>query len=486
MNSTCVRVAAGMACQYLAVLLMNQMLFPLFDGVFTYARDISIMFTAVCLIGLSALAMWRPRCIYGRAFSLVAAVAAPCSFAGMAAGVVWGWPALLVVSACVGVFGRGWCSVLVNLAAVSLSGAKVAMSVATGLAAAYVLDAALVLFCGPWVCAALAIVVLPWAMLVLCLPPATDLFHTIASSEPAADVSVTRPASFLPLSSTLYVFQFIASVAFGFALRFGEVDGSPVFNIVLVAVAYAVFAVWVAVRRGKVSLDALCNVVVLTLLSGLAWAISGTFRGARASATVLSAGDGLFDAFITCVLVALAARNRATALSIFGWASGIGGLGTTLGALVGTTSNALLAADSTGGLSLIVVAFLVLFMGYVLFALRNYSFHAEIESVVEPAPVPAAVAVPSSGEEAFAARCHALAQERGLTPREEEVFAMLARGRNREYIENALQVSRNTVKAHVKHVYAKLDIHSHQELIDLVEGRAVPTGQDVPVLGSDR
>ncbi|MEI3230565.1 MAG: helix-turn-helix transcriptional regulator [Gordonibacter pamelaeae] len=56
------------------------------------------------------------------------------------------------------------------------------------------------------------------------------------------------------------------------------------------------------------------------------------------------------------------------------------------------------------------------------------------------------------------------------TPREAEVFAMLARGRDRAYIEEALVVSRNTVKAHVKHVYAKLGIHSHQELLDLVEG----------------
>mgnify|MGYP002989473542 CR=1 FL=1 len=62
------------------------------------------------------------------------------------------------------------------------------------------------------------------------------------------------------------------------------------------------------------------------------------------------------------------------------------------------------------------------------------------------------------------------AEEFSLTPREAEVFAMLARGRDRAYIEEALVVSRNTVKAHVKHVYAKLGIHSHQELLDLVEG----------------
>ena len=66
-------------------------------------------------------------------------------------------------------------------------------------------------------------------------------------------------------------------------------------------------------------------------------------------------------------------------------------------------------------------------------------------------------------------RCRALASQYSLTPRELEVFQMLARGRDRAYIQEQLVVSRNTVKAHVKHIYAKLDIHSHQDLIDLVE-----------------
>ena len=46
---------------------------------------------------------------------------------------------------------------------------------------------------------------------------------------------------------------------------------------------------------------------------------------------------------------------------------------------------------------------------------------------------------------------------------------MLARGRNRAYIEENLVISRNTVNAHVKHIYNKLDIHSHQDLLDMVE-----------------
>ena len=36
-------------------------------------------------------------------------------------------------------------------------------------------------------------------------------------------------------------------------------------------------------------------------------------------------------------------------------------------------------------------------------------------------------------------------------------------------MEEALVISRNTVKTHVRHIYAKLGCHSQQELIDLAE-----------------
>lgn len=56
-----------------------------------------------------------------------------------------------------------------------------------------------------------------------------------------------------------------------------------------------------------------------------------------------------------------------------------------------------------------------------------------------------------------------------MTERETEIFAMLARGRNGQYVMDHYVISRNTVKSHVKHIYAKLGVHSQQELIDLVE-----------------
>ena len=58
-----------------------------------------------------------------------------------------------------------------------------------------------------------------------------------------------------------------------------------------------------------------------------------------------------------------------------------------------------------------------------------------------------------------------------LSPREAEVLSLMARGRTGPYISEVLFISPNTTKKHVQHIYRKLDIHSNQEAIDLVEQR---------------
>ena len=65
-----------------------------------------------------------------------------------------------------------------------------------------------------------------------------------------------------------------------------------------------------------------------------------------------------------------------------------------------------------------------------------------------------------------------IARDKRLSPREREVFALLARGRNRAYIREELVIGDETVKSHIKNVYRKCELHSQQELIDLVEAAA--------------
>ena len=68
--------------------------------------------------------------------------------------------------------------------------------------------------------------------------------------------------------------------------------------------------------------------------------------------------------------------------------------------------------------------------------------------------------------------CDAISSECGLSAREHEVFILCAKGRDSVFISDALYISVHTVKSHIYHVYQKLDVHSQQELISMVEERA--------------
>ncbi|MEE8715478.1 MAG: helix-turn-helix transcriptional regulator [Coriobacteriales bacterium] len=66
-------------------------------------------------------------------------------------------------------------------------------------------------------------------------------------------------------------------------------------------------------------------------------------------------------------------------------------------------------------------------------------------------------------------RLRELAASGGLTPREVEVLRLLAQGRSVPFIRDELVISKDTASTHVKHIYAKLGVHSRQELLDLFE-----------------
>ncbi len=69
----------------------------------------------------------------------------------------------------------------------------------------------------------------------------------------------------------------------------------------------------------------------------------------------------------------------------------------------------------------------------------------------------------------FRLKCRAVCEQSNLSPRESEVLVLMAKGRNAEYIQNALTISNYTARTHIANVYRKCDVHSLQELIDKVE-----------------
>lgn len=58
----------------------------------------------------------------------------------------------------------------------------------------------------------------------------------------------------------------------------------------------------------------------------------------------------------------------------------------------------------------------------------------------------------------------------GLSQRELEVLRLFAQGRSANWIADSLIISKNTVRAHLRAIYTKLDVHSRQELLDFLNG----------------
>lgn len=69
----------------------------------------------------------------------------------------------------------------------------------------------------------------------------------------------------------------------------------------------------------------------------------------------------------------------------------------------------------------------------------------------------------------FRQRCEVIANTYLLSRRESEVMYYLARGYKSSHIQQQLYISEGTAKTHIRHIYRKLNIHSQQDLIHLID-----------------
>ena len=65
--------------------------------------------------------------------------------------------------------------------------------------------------------------------------------------------------------------------------------------------------------------------------------------------------------------------------------------------------------------------------------------------------------------------CQDFAQRYQLTDRQAEVLRYLGQGRNAHYIQEKLGISEHTVKSHIYSIYSKAEVHSQQELMELLD-----------------
>lgn len=128
-----------------------------------------------------------------------------------------------------------------------------------------------------------------------------------------------------------------------------------------------------------------------------------------------------------------------------------------VGQIVGGVLDATGMGEAVVGLIVYLLALATVF----LLSERDFSRRRIFADLEEPP-------LPTSMNDAVRGACVAIGSAHELTAREVEVMYLICMGRSKGYIAESLSISENTVRSHSRHLYAKLEVHSKQELLDLV------------------
>lgn len=452
----------ALALSFTAGWLLNYAAFPLFDPIFHWTREISAVIGGCVLAMIAILSYWNPRAftVHNLFMSVVSTMVAGAIV--MLAGMLLEVPAVLVCGVGLVTIGSKLANIIVGIGCIGLDMRRLGISVTLAYVLAYALRSVfallpegvnLALFC-----------LIPLVAVLIIAPYARPLLNQVHAEGSPAQVAVTAPSSFLPFGHQLFVTLLLFRFIYGYTLTFGEVGRVPLLALGALVPLVLVLG-YVVLSRKDFSPDVFFQLSILCSVGGFLVLSIATVNGTLVS-TLLSCGTGFFEILMYFVLIALGAKNTVSALPMLAWGNAMASWGTLLGANFGRFTNAVAADAATTSIISACIVFGI--VAYVVLVQKSFSFSHTIQGIEPLAPLVSARA--GDGRPSpVTDRCAAIGAAAGLTEREQEIFEYLARGRNVRFIQDELTVSYNTVKTHVSHIYAKLDVHSHQELIDLVE-----------------
>lgn len=449
--------AVSLCCT--AVFLYNALFVPPLRRVFDFGGDVAALVSIILFGALALVAYFHSRAVrYGYvAVTTVVLCAAGLPLAWV--GLQTEDPLALVVSA-VFFYVETECGFLLALmSCCEVSSERRVAVVTAAVAAAY--GASLALAAVPLLGAVVVGLCMPVASLFFSQVAGRHIFTLVNQSEPAATARIAMPSTMLPFSHSLFLVLLLFQFVFGYSITIEHQALVAPWPLLLLAVLFVVVALGVWRPR----LDGLLRIEILLVIMGLvALGWVEPFLASTAS-VFLGSANGVYLVFLVASLSAAAARNPATSLIVFAWGWSLSEVGIVLGANAAVWTPALLQPFCAFGL-------MVIFLVLALFGLRRFSADDAAEGITTSAIDTQGKDEVGEGAAAgsLEARCARAAARFGLTPREAEIVALLAQGRNGVRIQEALVITRNTYKTHVRHIYEKMGVHDQQEVMDLVQG----------------
>lgn len=464
-GSAAVRSGLAVACALVSFLVTNGSIYPAVAQVNPVIREGATLFGVAVLAAVVMVAYRAPWLLRPRLFSGIALGSLTLYLGCDLTGLSYASPGLLLLGSCADSLAEAWLFVLAYVAFAQLPDER-RPAVALGACLCAYLTEPFVGVLAPPVAVILNGIL--FAVLFWCVRPLVRRpLEEVSSSEPQAEMAVANPRSYLPVSHLLFVTVFVFSVAQGFALALpGPFNEAPALPLAFVPLA-VILLVYIVGRRLP-NADGLFSLCALLIIAGMVLQPSDRLvsaAGCSLAGTFIDAGAACFSLLLVLLVGSIAARNRLMALPTAALMLGLYWLGVCVGAasgnaamaLFGRTADALVWVNFAASLGFVAFCFL---------ALKGVSFVEVVGGILPPEPAE----VPSVEADSLERRVAKVAERFGLTPREHEVCTLLAQGRTVGVIRERLVISLNTARFHTKNIYAKLGVHSQQELIDLVEG----------------
>lgn len=323
----------------------------------------------------------------------------------------------------------------------------------------------------PWPCTVVTLIALPVisSLLIKRTGNLIDVTPSDAPSSPRASEAHAKSSPSIALAQLtlgMFVFVFANSLIRTLVVNGAEQGWVGGWGTLAVDATVALLFICLYVTvRGMSPLPAYRCTLILMVAGYTLCTLVPEERQSITMSLVL-VGYGLFDLLSWTVMASVASRVRTSSLRVFGLGVGMTVAGRALGYVVGATCA---TQQAVGNLSLQSLALLMVFLLVVACAsiLPESAFGRIGHPRDTETPMPGEFAHASGPS--FESACVSIAHRGSLTAREIDVLLPLARGHNAQAISNELSITKGTVQTHVKHIYAKLGLHSQQELIELVE-----------------
>lgn len=312
---------------------------------------------------------------------------------------------------------------------------------------------------------------LPWLFAMTALLPTVSLVaaHRGFESLPAPELPTTTWMRFsVPWKAVL----FMAAYAFGYGLMEGSMyQGAfgPHSAPGTVTVAGLVF-VGVALRGGRFDFSLIYRVALpLVVVALTLMPLFGNIPGPLAS-FCMSGAYTAQSIIIMLIIANICYRFGVSAVWLFGIERSVRQIVMWLGRITADAVAATQVLGEAGDMAVSLLAVLaVVAATTILLSERDLSSRWGANFLSGGVDCAALVR-----KQELADRCSEIARQYKLSSREEEVLSLLAQKKTVGIIERELLIANGTAKAHVRHIYQKLGIHTRRELFDLLSADPRP------------